>query len=121
MRSERLETLATFLAGTSSFVIDLGLDGCNFCNFQETVGVALDDPSSACLYLQLRGWRSGRLVLPGWKHHHELELVFEQALSLEQIVSVAGSGTATGLQTRCIVAARRSLTNMNLLVIPICV
>ncbi|CAE7751273.1 tif471, partial [Symbiodinium necroappetens] len=37
VRSERLETLATFL---------------------ETVGVALDDPS--------------------WKHHHELELVFEQ-------------------------------------------
>ena len=56
------------------------------------MGVALDDPSRACLYLQLRGWRSGRLV-PGWKHHHELELVFEQALSLEQIASVAGSGT----------------------------
>ncbi|CAE7449087.1 tif471 [Symbiodinium natans] len=39
VRSERLETLATFL---------------------ETVGVALDDPS--------------------WKHHHELEMVFEEVV-----------------------------------------
>ncbi|CAE7224344.1 tif471, partial [Symbiodinium pilosum] len=63
VRSERLETLATFL---------------------ETVGVALDDPS--------------------WKHHHELEMVFEEVVR-------ACSDQAVPRRVRCLLQDVLDLRN----------